>query len=138
MKYNTTIHDSFRRTVRRILARFQLFGRNISRDQLRDLALNSSPESFFVTYDTAANVIAPLLLHCDPPEARTPRRKMWLEMARMVRQQMSPPKCLSFSDALSFVLNFRAPSRYYISNRTANTLIAREVIQKTILIPIQK
>ena len=134
MTYNP-LHDSFRRAVRRIVVVNQMYGRELTRDRLREEALAKTPEAFYVSYDRAAQVIGPLLGKDYKGPVGTPRRQFWLDMAAMVREQMEAPKCLTFPKALSFVLNFRAPTRYYLSRRTADRLIAQEVVMKTIIIP---
>lgn len=83
------------------------------------------PHSHYLSYDTASRRLHRIMRNGLENEIKEDlAREMWAEILEQVKTCMSstPPK--SFDKALSFVLNFCRPSRFYISYDTAKRIIS--------------
>lgn len=97
-------------------------------DTVIERALNSRPRCHYLDFDTASR-----RLHCierhglEAAVANPLARAMWAELASQVSQVRERRGCGSFCRALTFVLTFMRPSRFYISPDTARRLLTPHV-----------
>lgn len=117
---------AFLRQALAILGRHIAAGERIGRRTLLLKTLECRPPSYFVQYDRAAAVLKFIERRQMPPD-NSERREMWLEIHRRVHELTNGPRHLKPHKALSFVLNFTQPSRYFISLRTADRILGRAV-----------
>lgn len=123
---NNTNSDFFRRAfvgqAMRVLSSALKNSERLSRAQLIERTLATRPPAYFVSYEYASRVLH-RIEGAEPGAVGTSLRTgMWLELADDVRTTMSA-RNLSFSKALTFVLAYRRPSRWYISAGHAATLL---------------
>lgn len=109
-----------------ILSRHMRAGERITRRQLVEKALASRPPSYFINQDQVSIVLSAIDRMPDFKPA-SERHAMWLEIRNRVRNLMEGPRKLRRHEAVSFVLNFTQPSRYFISHKTADRLIGSAV-----------
>ena len=123
MKTNS---DYFRRAfvgqAMQILSSALANSERLTRAQLIERTLACRPPAYFVSYEYASRVLHKIM---DAPAGsigRTLRTGMWLELADEVRAVMAM-RGLRFCKALTFVLSYRRPSRWYISADHAATIL---------------
>lgn len=117
-----------------ILARHLQAGERLTRRQLVEKALASRPPSYFMEQDQVALVLGIL---DGKPDFRpsTERQAMWLELKKKVADLTDGPRRLRRCQAISFVLNFTRPSRFFISPKTADRLLAAVVRTTAYAVP---
>ena len=130
MKDSTLIRN--REFTRRCI---ELYKRDISQgavptiDNLIDRVTLMQPHAYYIAYDTAAGRIYEIKKYgMEKVVSSAVARKMWQEMIDAVEQTMATRGCMSFDKALSFVLNFRRTSRFYISRDTARRILTKHFI----------
>lgn len=100
-------------------------GRRPNLEQLADLVRAAQPLHFYQNYDHASRMLHIIERHGeDALGAGTESRALWLDMYRQVKEVMELRKRLNFSQALTHVLIFRRPERFYISRDTARRIIS--------------
>ncbi|MDE6464521.1 MAG: hypothetical protein K2L16_07815 [Muribaculaceae bacterium] len=124
---------AFVRSAMSILGAHMARGERLSRRELIAKALASRPPYFYVEADRAVDVFN-FFRHRPWPSAPTLRQQMWMEFCTMVREEMEGPRRLKLSKAVAFVLNFRRPSRFYISEQIAQRLIRRHVARRSYIV----
>ena len=94
-------------------------------ESLIDRALASQPHSHYLSYDHASRRLHRIrrdgLANVYKEELA---REMWGELNSQVNEVMALHPRKTFDKALTFVLNFMRPSRFYISRDTARRLIS--------------
>lgn len=97
-------------------------GKRPELDEVLFRAIGSSPKGYYVNFDTASRQLHRIRrrglgsISCSPW-----LKKMWEELGTHVDEAMAGGK--KFDAALSYVLNFRRPSRYFINIDTARRII---------------
>ena len=87
-------------------------------------ALARPPRCHYVSYDRAAHILHRIDRFGIEAVVRPgPQRSRWLEIHAQVREAMDGPRRLRFDKALSFVLSFRRPSRFYLEPARAIRLV---------------
>lgn len=98
----------------------------ITRKELIEKTLASRPPCYFVEFEHAVRVVGYLL--DNPGRCGTnASAAMWEELATKVRALVEGPRKLRRTKALSFVLNFDRPSRYFLTFRQASRILGRLV-----------
>ena len=90
-------------------------------------AINSSPRCHYVNYDNASRILHAIERHGAGSAGKGLQRLKWTELYNQVRETMEGPRHLSFDRALSFVLGFRRPSRFYIDPLRAMRILRPHV-----------
>ncbi len=133
----TTLHQernaSFVRTAMNILADHMARHERITRKELILKAIAMRPPYYYVDADRAADVLNYLRCH-KWPEHPSLRQQMWMEFYNQVKEEMEGPRHLKLTKAVSFVLNFRRPSRYYITPEQAGRLLRGRIISRSYVV----
>lgn len=117
-------NEDFCRRCRRIFEADISKGAHPSLDELVKRSLAQAPMSHYINYDTASNRLTQIEKRgVEAVFKEEEARQMWRELHGQVKETMALRGC-SREKALSFVLNFRHPSRFYISMDTARRLLA--------------
>lgn len=106
-----------------IMRRNARSGRECPLGEVIDEALHRCPRCHYVSYDHASRTLHALERHGAPPCDSTLQRLKWLELYNQVKECMEGPRALPFGKALSFVLGFMRPSRFYIDPSRAMRLL---------------
>ncbi len=92
-------------------------------DDIVDRAIAMQPHSHYVAFDSASKRLHAINKRGMENVVNSPlAQQMWSEIAAQVQQTMDSRNCKSFDRALSFVLNFCRPSRFYITRDTARRI----------------
>lgn len=109
-----------------ILGRHLAAGERLTRAELIAKTLACQPPCYYASHDRVSQALRILGPH--PMSAPTSeRRAMWLEIHHRVAELMNGPRHLRRHQAISFVLNFTRPSRFFISERTADRILGSMV-----------
>ena len=82
----------------------------------------------YVDFDTASDKLHAIRRHgLDAIVNTAEGRAKWAELGQQVDEIMAARRRLTFAQALSFVLHFRRPSRFYITRNAAYKIIAGSV-----------
>lgn len=121
---NQDLLEAARRAVSKAYRR----GETINIRQLVDAALSHSPKMHYVDFDTASDKLHAIRRHgLDAIVNTAEGRAKWAELGQQVDEIMAARRRLTFAQALSFVLHFRRPSRFYITRNAAYKIIAGSV-----------
>lgn len=121
-------NEEFRRRCLKIFEDDLLAGRIQPLDTVIDRALAMSPCSHYISYDTAARKLYKIRRRGLENEVKEKlARQMWSEIIAQINEflQIYPKK--SFDAALTFVMNYRRPSRFYISRDAARRILRPNV-----------
>lgn len=128
--------------VKRCLELIERRNRNNAPVEIREIvaeAIASPPPCHFAGYKLASHNICRLVQrmrkHPDTQRASNLRQQCWFEMAQQVMAEMDGPRKLTFAKALSFVLNFRRPSRYYLTEERALRLLRPYIERRSVIRP---
>lgn len=88
-----------------------------------DEAIHRRPRCHYVSYDHASRILHIIDRKGIEGTATGLRALKWLEIYNQVKESMEGPRHLSFDKALSFVLGFMRPSRFYIDHARAMKLL---------------
>lgn len=103
-----------------------LAGAKVSKTELVETVMSAQPWAHYVDFDYASRMMHRLWQK--GPEAlgcRGLALRKWLDLAEQVKDVMASTKLSNVNSALTYVLNFRRPPRFYISPRTIDELIRR-------------
>lgn len=129
MQKATQARDAeFISVCRQIIERYNRSGHRCSLSLVLDEALAHAPRCHYVSYDYASRVLHQMEMAGGVPAGTTLRRLRWAELYNQVKETMEGPRRLTFDKALSFVLAFRRPSRFYIDRARATRLLRPHVI----------
>lgn len=93
-------------------------------DSIITRALAMQPRSWYISYDTASKRLHAIERHgMDSIVQCHLARCQWEELRKQVDEIIAANPRKTFDAALSFVLNFCRPSRFYISRDTARRLL---------------
>lgn len=93
-------------------------------DEVLAIALAMQPHSHYLSYDTASRKLHAIERHgIDALVTGENTRALYTELSEQVANVMRTRSQLGFDEALSFVLNFCRPSRFYMSLDTARRII---------------
>lgn len=91
-------------------------GQRLTLGELMAAAAACRPKLHYIEYETASRRLKQIerkgLEACVRPG---PARQQWKELAEQVAEAQAARRKLSFSQALTFVLHFRRPSRFYLT-----------------------
>ena len=97
-------------------------------DSVLERAIACRPLCHYMSYDTASRRLHAISRHGLKVVVKEPlAAQMWTELAAQITEIMTLSPNKSFDRALSFVLNFGRPSRFYISIDTARRIIAPNI-----------
>lgn len=95
-------------------------GQAMSMNRLIELTLAHQPTAHYIDFDTASERLHAIERHgLDAVVRKAEARGQWEELLQQVRDTMAGRRRLTFARALSFVLHFRRPSRFYLSPNAA-------------------
>lgn len=117
----------------RLLALCRRQGRKITKAELADEVLVQHPDHYYVSFNHAYGVLRSIN-RCAPTSDRSVHA-MWRDLSAKVTDRMTLFPKSRLTDALSFVLNFQRPERFYMSRRHALALLGNCV--KTISYAVQ-
>lgn len=86
-------------------------------------ALSRRPRCHYVSYDHASRILHVIHRGGLATGRNRVQRLKWLELYNQVKETMEGPRRLSFDKALTFVLGFMRPSRFYIERERAIRLL---------------
>ncbi len=113
-------------------------GRSIDIDSIIDRVLAMQPRSHYLNYDTASRRLHIIERRgLERAVASKLLRAMWQEIGEQVAATMHSRRC-PFDRALSFVLNFCRPSRFYMTRDTARRILAPHIALTITRIPTNK
>lgn len=99
-------------------------GRIMNITELIAATLCRRPKMHYVDYDTASAKLHAIDKYgLEAVVHTTEGRAQWSELRQQVAETMAARQRLSFSQALTFVLHFRRPSRFYLSPNTAYKIL---------------
>lgn len=99
-------------------------GKNPELDEVLFRAMASSPKVYYVNFDTASRQLHRIRRHGISVIKGSPGvKKMWSELNTYIEEVLEKEPRKKFDSALSYVLNFRRPSRFYINLDTARKII---------------
>lgn len=115
----------FARRCIRLYEQYYKAGISLDFNEIIDRVLVQQPHSFYVEYSTASAKLH-ALEHGDPEKVvKEPlAREMWMEMLVQVLQHMARHPRKTFAQALTFVIAYGRPSRFFISRDTARRILA--------------
>ncbi|MCM1066090.1 MAG: hypothetical protein NC418_00770 [Muribaculaceae bacterium] len=117
-------NEEFKRRCLEIFRRDYDSGTIRPLDSVIERALAMQPRSHYLSFDTASRRLHRIERRGLEAEVHEElARLMWAEVMAQVRQAMERRGTESFDRALSFVLNFCRPSRFYMSFDTARRLL---------------
>lgn len=108
--------------ARRLLAQEQARGNNLSFSELVDMVLATRPSGHFVEYDRASRMMRALATGRNVLLTPTSRAQ-YAEIADQVAEARRQNSRMNYSRALSFVLQFKRPSRFYIEPDTLKRIL---------------
>ena len=124
MKTATQARDNeFIAICKEIISRNIASGRRSSLVLVIDEAIHRRPRCHYVSYERASRILH-YIDACGSTAIRSRLSALkWLELYNQVKETMNGPRGLSFDKALSFVLSFKRPSRFYITHARALRLL---------------
>ncbi|MCH5221022.1 MAG: hypothetical protein J1F05_01660 [Muribaculaceae bacterium] len=123
-------NEEFLRRCAAIFEREYKSGKVLPIDKIIDQVLAMQPRSHYLTYDTAARRLHKIhRLGIENVVKEDIARDMWRELQTQIDEYLAQYPKRSFHKALSFVLNYRRPSRFYISRDSARRIIAPNIVQ---------
>ena len=112
--------------ARQVLSIATARGEVLNVAQLMAATINRSPKMHYVDYDRASKVLHAIESRgIDAVVGNGMARMQWEELRRQVDETMARRSKLTFSQALTFVLHFRRPSRFYITANAAFRILNR-------------
>lgn len=124
MKLNTSARN--RDFIRRCFEIYESHlreGVGLTAEELVRLALQAQPRAHYLSFDTASKKLH-LIERCGIGIVKeAAARAMWTELRSQVDEVMRVRRNLTFSAALSAVLNFGRPTRFYMSVERARKII---------------
>jgi len=106
--------NDFRRRCVEVYGELERQGRRPTLREVVETAIASPAPNFYVAPGYAYNKLLRMLRHGEITAGATPRERMWLEMAELVRAERLRRGC-TVARALGTVLNFRRPSGFFLS-----------------------
>ena len=107
-------------------------GRSITLDELAQMVRDSRPNHFYQNYDRASAILHTIeRSNVNQVVINAEARQMWLDMLTQVRQVMQMRQKLNFSQALTHVLLFGRPERFFVTSDTIRRILSPHF--KTIL-----
>lgn len=74
------------------------------------------PKAHYIEYEAASRRLKAIERRgLEATVSSAPARRQWAELQQQVMETMAKRRKLSFSQALTFVLHFRRPSRFYLT-----------------------
>ncbi len=127
MKTSTTMRTAdLVANASRLLAFATRRGKTMNISQLLLAALSRQPKMHYIDFDTASRKLHAIERRGLEAVVRTPlAQQQWAELRDQVAEAMSTRRRLSFVQALTFVLHFRRPSRFYIAPNSAFKILNR-------------
>lgn len=99
---------------KQLIRRRNLAGEKVNLYDVINEVVNSRPRCHYANYDTASRILHAIERGGADCAGRGLQRLKWIELYNQVRETIDGPRRLTFDKALSFVLSFRRPSRFYI------------------------
>lgn len=119
----------------RLLALCRRQGRRLTKGELAEEVLSQHPDHYYVNFSHAYEVLRIFHRSKQPSPSSRPVQAMWNDLYAKVSARMEAFPKSTLSAALSFVLNFQRPERFYMSRRHAMALLGNCV--KTISYAVQ-
>ena len=114
-----------------VLCARQVLSLSVSRKQVLNLSqlieatLSRRPKMHYIDYDRASRVLHAIDVRgLDAVVKGKMARMYWTELRDQVAEAMSSRRNLNFARALTFVLSFRRPSRFYITPNAAFKILS--------------
>lgn len=99
-------------------------GRIMNISELIEATLRRRPKMHYVDFDTASAKLHAIDRYGLEAVVHTAEgRAQWSELRQQVAEAMAARRRLSFAQALSFVLHFRRPSRFFLARNTAYKIL---------------
>lgn len=100
-------------------------------DSVLERAISQQPLSHYLNFDTASRRLHKIRRYGLETVVKEPlARRRWAELMAQVTEQMVRNKHMKFYQALTFVLNFKRPSQFYITPDTARRIISPYVAKQ--------
>lgn len=111
--------------ARHIAYKARMEGRSLTLDALAEATRASQPLHFYQNYDRASQVLH-RIERCgiNAIVASAENRAMWLDLYMKVEKVLATRPRLNFSQALTHVLVFGRPDRFYLQKDTVRRLIS--------------
>ncbi len=121
--------DDFADCLRAVAGRYEKDRRAVSAETIIAEAMATSPKRYYVAFATIVQNVSRLLRSGyaadDPKLTSLNARQQWLDIYRSVRRYMILHKDASLDDAITYVVNYTRPARFYISDKKARELFRR-------------
>ena len=115
--------DEFIAICKEIISRNIASGRHSSLAIVIDEAIHRRPRCHYVSYERASRILH-YIDTCGSTALRSRLAALkWIELYNQVKASMEGPRRLTFDQALTFVLSFQRPSRFYITLSRALRLL---------------
>ena len=132
MKHKTLIQlrdADFVECLRSVAGRYEKDRRTVSPEIIIAEAIASRPRRYYLSFTTVHNTLSRLrsagTLSVAPLSGSVNSRCQWIDINRAVSRYLALHKGASLADAISYVVNFSRPDRFYISDRKARELFRR-------------
>ncbi len=139
----TSLRDAdFISKLEEISSNLRRNGLKPTRDDIIDAALMSKPRQYYLSFSYILRRLNSLqregyFEHCSGLTPGSPRA-VWREIDAKVRDYRRRHRRATTEDAVSHLVNFCSPDRFYISRATARRLFQRHFRAETIYNPISK
>lgn len=125
--------------VRRCIAHFDTCrrrGMDMPLDALVNFAVMTRPTAYFIDFDYASRELHHIMRHGASSKGNPLKRQMFEELLSKVQAAMERPRNLDFPGALTFVLTFDRPSRYWIKPDTARRLVRKHLTERKVTVRV--
>lgn len=129
MKKQTTLTDlrdaDFVRCCGALINKMKRQGKSFTPREIVRLALAERPDGFYVSYESALHHVRRGCGPASTDSSQHVRRGLWHDLCTCVERRMNarPGRCIS--EAVSHVLGYQRPGRFYMSERLAMAIFAR-------------
>lgn len=117
----------------------QRYNMPLTREAIIDDTLKCRPESYYLSTDNACVALRRLLnsdyIKLKVVSPNPERQRFWIDLYKKVYGYRHRHPDSTFDDAVSFVLNFSRPDRFYISKNKALKLFAKAFAKKPTYVP---
>lgn len=119
-----------------LITKMKRQGKQFTPRQIVRMALDERPDGFYVSFATALKHVR---RNCrkgrGAAPSQTARRGLWRDLCGCVERRMNarPGRCIS--EAVSHVLGYQRPERFYLSERSAMSIFTRNFKVESVVRP---
>lgn len=117
----------------------QRYSMPLTREAIIEDTLKCRPESYYMSTDNACVALRRLLksdyIKLNVVSSNPVRQQFWVDLYKKVYSYRYRHPGTTFDDAVSFVLNFSRPDRFYISQHKAMKLFSKTFTRQPTYVP---